>query len=183
MQLLRLLRLEDHPVFAKPADPSLFLHRFAGKLDLGREGDPGDGGDDARKALLMAVTNTAVRLVSSMQRDWMQTGRRPSGVCGAALFLACHIHGAPRSKRDVMRVVHVGWSTLDERVREFRSTAVSALTAAEFEETAKQAAADEERLLLQLVRFCVCFLHVHALARAPRAVGCVGLPCLRCYLY
>ncbi len=40
-----------------------------------------------------AVTNTALRLVKSMKRDWMQTGRRPSGICGAALFIATHIHG------------------------------------------------------------------------------------------
>lgn len=48
--------------------------------------------------------------------------------------------------------VHVGWSTLDERVREFRATAVSALTAGEFEEVARTADADEARLLAQLVR-------------------------------
>lgn len=28
-----------------------------------------------------------------MKRDWMQTGRRPSGICGAALFVAVHLHG------------------------------------------------------------------------------------------
>ncbi len=39
------------------------------------------------------IANTALHLISSMKRDWMQTGRRPSGVCGAALFIAAHIHG------------------------------------------------------------------------------------------
>lgn len=34
----------------------------------------------------------------------LQTGRRPSGVCGAALFIAAHIHGFERSKADVVRV-------------------------------------------------------------------------------
>jgi len=153
IQLLRLLRLEDHPQFAKPTDPSLFLHRFCAQLDLGRQSDPGDGSDADKKALTSAITNTATRIISSMKRDWMQTGRRPSGVCGAALFLACHIHGAPRSKRDIMQVVHVGWSTLDERVREFRSTAVSALTAGEFEEVAATADEDEQRLLQHVVRW------------------------------
>lgn len=28
-----------------------------------------------------------------MKRDWMQTGRRPSGICGASLYIAAHIHG------------------------------------------------------------------------------------------
>lgn len=40
-----------------------------------------------------AIAHTAVRLVASMKRDWIQTGRRPSGICGAALFIATHIHG------------------------------------------------------------------------------------------
>jgi transcription factor IIIB subunit 2 len=60
-------------------DPSLYLHRFANKL-----------GVDSK---FHAVTNTALRLVASMKRDWMQTGRRPAGICGAALFISAHIHG------------------------------------------------------------------------------------------
>lgn len=43
--------------------------------------------------LPQAVSSTALKLVQSMKRDWMQTGRRPSGICGAALFIAAHIHG------------------------------------------------------------------------------------------
>ncbi len=60
-------------------DPSLYLHRFANRLGVSDK--------------FHAVTNTALRLVASMKRDWMQTGRRPSGICGAALFIAAHIHG------------------------------------------------------------------------------------------
>ena len=45
------------------------------------------------------VGNTALHLVQCMKRDWMQTGRRPSGICGAALFIAAHIHGFERSKQ------------------------------------------------------------------------------------
>ena len=36
LQLCRLLRLEQHPLMQKPIDPSLFIHRFADKLNLGR---------------------------------------------------------------------------------------------------------------------------------------------------
>lgn len=165
IQLLRLLRLEDHPTYAKPMDPSLFIQRFCEQLRLGQHQDdkpmpheaphlrraPTTGREsDDFSTLRAAVANTALRLISSMQRDWMQTGRRPSGVCGAALFLACHIHGTPRPKHDIMRVVHVGWSTLDSRVREFRATAVSCLTAAELEEAAREADTDERRLLQQI---------------------------------
>lgn len=147
VQLLRLLRLEDHPTFAAPSDPSLFLSRFCDKLKLG---PPEPNGDPC--PMSRAVNTTATRLISAMKRDWMQTGRRPSGVCGAALFLACHIHGVARSKHDIMRVVHVGWSTLDERVREFRNTPVSAMTAAEFEAAAAAAVEDERQLMLEMVR-------------------------------
>ena len=63
LQLCRLLRLEQHPLISKPIDPSLFIHRFADRLTLGRK--------------MHAVANTALRLVASMKRDWMQTGRRP----------------------------------------------------------------------------------------------------------
>lgn len=34
---MKLLRLEDHPAFTKPIDPSLYIHRFAEKLDFGRK--------------------------------------------------------------------------------------------------------------------------------------------------
>ena len=60
-------------------DPSLYLHRFADRLGV--------------REKFAEVTSTALRLVASMKRDWMQTGRRPSGICGAALYIAAHVHG------------------------------------------------------------------------------------------
>ena len=60
-------------------DPSLYLHRFADRLGFGKK--------------MHQVANTALRLVSSMKRDWLQTGRRPGGICGAALYIAGHVHG------------------------------------------------------------------------------------------
>ncbi len=48
------------------------------------------------------MADTAMQLVASMNRDWMQTGRRPSGICGAALYIAAYIHGA--WSRDRFRV-------------------------------------------------------------------------------
>jgi hypothetical protein len=44
------------------------------------------------------VANTALRLIGQMKRDWMQTGRRPAGICGAALWMACHMHGIHKTK-------------------------------------------------------------------------------------
>eukprot|EP00898_Chlorokybus_atmophyticus_P004409 jgi/Chlat1/496/Chrsp103S01101 len=124
LHLCRLLRLDQHPLLQRPVDPSLFIHRFADRLDFGKRMHP--------------VANTALRLVASMKRDWMQTGRRPSGICGAALLIAAHAHGFERSKRDVIAVVHVCEATLKKRLTEFESTEASALTISEFEQQAKE---------------------------------------------
>ena len=72
-----------------------------------------------------------------MKRDWMQTGRRPSGVCGAALWVAALLHGYERSKRDVVAVVHVGEATLRKRVTEFENTPSASLSIEEFDARAK----------------------------------------------
>ena len=72
---------------ARPVDPSLYLHRFADRLGV--------------REKFAEVTSTALRLVASMKRDWMQTGRRPSGICGAALYIAAHVHGEPLSLHDM----------------------------------------------------------------------------------
>lgn len=48
------------------------------------------------------VASTALKLIASMKRDWIHTGRRPSGVCAGALFIACHAHGHERSMEQVL---------------------------------------------------------------------------------
>jgi len=52
---------------------------------------------------------------------------------------------------DVMGVVHVGWATLDRRVREFTKNAASGLTITEFEQASEQHEQDTSQLLAQLV--------------------------------
>ncbi|XP_002970826.2 transcription factor IIIB 60 kDa subunit [Selaginella moellendorffii] len=130
MQLCRLLRLEEHPIMAKPVDPSLFIHRFTDRL-LGLS-----NGSFGRKH--HAIANTALRIVASMKRDWIQTGRKPSGVCGAALFVSAQIHGFECSKSDVVSVVHVCGDTLTKRLVEFGNTESGSLTPEEFEAKAKE---------------------------------------------
>ena len=91
VKFVRLLNLEL-PVI----DPSLYIHRFAQQLDLGDETN--------------AVANTALRLVARMRRDWIQTGRRPAGICGACLLVAARGHGFRRSSShlaDDRRDVHI----------------------------------------------------------------------------
>ncbi|PHU29118.1 hypothetical protein BC332_01211 [Capsicum chinense] len=48
------------------------------------------------------ISRTALHIVASMKRDWMQTGRKPSGVCGAALYIAALSHGLSCSKSEII---------------------------------------------------------------------------------
>lgn len=58
----------------------------------------------------------------------------------------------PPPQADVMGVVHVGWATLDKRVREFSAVAAARLTLKEFEAAAAAAEQEQEALLADLVR-------------------------------
>ena len=99
-------------------DPCLYICRFAHKLSL----------DDKTHA----VTETALRIVQRMKSDWMHTGRRPSGLCGAALIIAARLHEFDRTISDVIKIVRVHESTLRKRLKEFGETPSSALTLDEF---------------------------------------------------
>lgn len=100
-------------------DPSLYIHRFASKLEFG---DRTHG-----------VAITALRIVARMHRDWMSHGRRPSSICGAALICAAGIHGFHRGLSDVCRIVRVGNVALKERLVELNHTPTAALTGREID--------------------------------------------------
>ncbi|XP_074564266.1 transcription factor IIIB 60 kDa subunit-like isoform X2 [Curcuma longa] len=114
LQLCKTLQLLEHPIVQNIVDPSLFIHRFS---ERGKNN---------------AVSDTALRLVASMKRDWMQTGRKPSGLCGAALYISVHSHGFNYSKSDIGSVVHICEATLTRRLLEFESTESGSLTIEEF---------------------------------------------------
>ncbi|VAI18015.1 unnamed protein product [Triticum turgidum subsp. durum] len=124
LQLCQVLLLGEHPIVQKLVDPSLFIHRFTERL-LGKRDN--------------AVSDTALRIVASMKRDWMQTGRKPSGLCGAALYIAALSHGYDYTKADIAAVVHVCEATLFKRLVEFENTDSGSLTIEDF-----LAKADEE---------------------------------------
>lgn len=113
LKLCRLLSL-DLPLI----DPSLYIGRFASKLEFGDK--------------TSLVANTALRLVSRMKRDWIQTGRRPSGICGACLLIAARLYGFRRTQREIIQVVRICDMTLRKRLDEFAETASSQLTPEEF---------------------------------------------------
>ncbi|KAJ2953182.1 hypothetical protein O0L34_g756 [Tuta absoluta] len=75
---------------------------------------------------------TALRLVQRMKRDSIHSGRRPSGICGAALLIAARLHNFSRTPSDVIRIVKVHETTLRKRLMEFGETPSSALTLEEF---------------------------------------------------
>lgn len=99
-------------------DPCLYIHRFSHQLQFeNKEQD---------------VTNTALRLVSRMKRDWIQYGRRPSGLCGAALLVAARLHGFHRTVKEVVKVVRLSDTTIRKRLAEFRKTPSGQLTVDQF---------------------------------------------------
>lgn len=114
LRLVRLLNLEMPIV-----DPSFFVARFAARLEFGDK--------------TSQVSNTALRLVARMKRDWIQTGRRPAGVCAAGLIIAARMHGFRRTEAEVVRVVRICEATLRRRLEEFGRTPSSQLTPQEFE--------------------------------------------------
>ncbi|KAL9225076.1 hypothetical protein vseg_001042 [Gypsophila vaccaria] len=123
LQLCKVLHLQEHAIVRKLVDPSLFIHRFANGL-LGE--------------INHEVEKTALRIMTSMKRDWMQTGRKPSGLCGAALYISALSHGFKFSKTDVIRVVHICEATLTKRLIEFEETQSGSLTIEEFNQKAEE---------------------------------------------
>ncbi|KAL0115074.1 hypothetical protein PUN28_010569 [Cardiocondyla obscurior] len=92
--------------------------RFAHKLEFGDK--------------THAVSMTALRVVQRMKRDSIHSGRRPSGLCGAALLIAARLHEFSRSTIDIIKIVKVHESTLRKRLMEFGDTPSSALTLDQF---------------------------------------------------
>lgn len=100
-------------------DPSLYIHRFAGKLEFGEKAH--------------AVAMSALRLLARIKRDWMSEGRRPSGICGASLLVAARMHNFYRSVAEVARVVRIGNVVLRERLQELDRTSTAKMTTAQIE--------------------------------------------------
>ncbi|KAK4939681.1 transcription factor TFIIIB subunit brf1 [Elasticomyces elasticus] len=74
----------------------------------------------------------AIRIVQRMKRDWMSTGRRPSGVCGAAIILAARMNNYRRTTREVVLTAKVTEITINKRLEEFQDTASSQLSVSQF---------------------------------------------------
>ncbi|KAK0205101.1 BRF1-domain-containing protein [Desarmillaria ectypa] len=99
-------------------DPSHYISRFSALLEFG---------DETHK-----VATDAVRLVQRFDRDWMTRGRRPAGICGAALLLAARMNNFRRSMEEIVQVVKIADTTLKKRLDEFKNTPSGELTVGDF---------------------------------------------------
>ncbi|KAL7275085.1 transcription factor TFIIIB subunit brf1 [Rhizina undulata] len=113
LKLVRLLNIRMPNI-----DPTIYVHRFAKNLEFG---------NDQNK-----VAKDALRLIQRMNRDWIVHGRRPSGICGAALILAARMNNFRRSVKEVVYVVKVADLTIHKRLAEFKETKSGDLTVEEF---------------------------------------------------
>ncbi|KAI4138000.1 MAG: hypothetical protein L6R39_007012, partial [Caloplaca ligustica] len=112
----------------EPINIESLILRFAEQMNFGR--------------MKQRIANEAVRIVQRMSRDWMTDGRRPAGICGAALILAARMNNFRRVVREVVYTVKVAEHTILKRLDEFSKTASSALTVDEFRTTDLESAED-----------------------------------------
>ncbi|ABW98074.1 tfIIB-brf (nucleomorph) [Hemiselmis andersenii] len=100
-------------------DPSLYIQRFVSRLQLGNK--------------TKLVSMSALRLIARMKREWVSTGRRPSGLCGAAILLATKMHGLKKTQKEISSIVRIGDFAIRSRLREINKTSMSNLTIKEID--------------------------------------------------
>ncbi|WCJ43549.1 Transcription initiation factor IIB [Euphorbia peplus] len=123
LQLCKVLNLTEHAICQQLLDPSIFIHKYTASLSGGKNKD---------------ICDAALNIIASMNRDWLQTGRRPSGLWGAALYIAALSHGLDCSKSDILKLVHVCEATLSKRLVEFENTESGSLTIEELNSKAEE---------------------------------------------
>src|SRR6202042_3086660 len=99
-------------------DPSHYIAGFAALLEFGEE--------------TQKVSTAAVRLIQRVDRDWMTKGRRPAGICGAALLLAARMNNFRRSVEEIVQVVKIADTTVKKRLEECKGTSSAGLTVGDF---------------------------------------------------
>ncbi|KAI9002379.1 cyclin-like protein [Gaertneriomyces semiglobifer] len=110
-----------HITDLEPIDPSLYIPRFAMKLEFE---------DDVNQ-----VIADANRLASRLARDWIVQGRRPAGICAACLFVAARMNGFKRTHREIVMVAKISEATIRKRLTEFANTQSAQLSVEDFRRT------------------------------------------------
>lgn len=100
-------------------DPSLYISRFAAKLEFGEK--------------TQDVIKDANRIVLRFSRDWITQGRRPAGICAASLFIAARMHGFQRTIKEIVLVTKICENVVRIRLKEFENTPSGQLTVADFQ--------------------------------------------------
>ncbi|AFP65211.1 TFIIB related factor hBRF (nucleomorph) [Chroomonas mesostigmatica CCMP1168] len=99
------------------ADPSLFVYRFISRLKIGNKFE--------------CIARSSFRLIARMKREWMNSGRRPAGLCGAAILLAAKMHGIQKTQKEIGEIARIGDMALRTRLREMETTSMANLTLAQ----------------------------------------------------
>ncbi|XP_065852522.1 transcription factor IIIB 60 kDa subunit-like isoform X2 [Euphorbia lathyris] len=167
LQLCKVLNLTEHPICQKLLDPSIFIHKYTASLSGGKNKD---------------ISDAALTIIASMNRDWMQTGRRPSGLWGAALYISALSHGLNCSKSDILKMVHVCEATLSKRLVEFENTESGSLTIEELNlkaEELKESSTDRADYVSKAPNSRELLCQHKGTSRIPHAYGL----CKDCYAY
>lgn len=114
VKLLRVLSIRVPSV-----DPALYLARYAKSIP------------SISPEIRPQVVNTAERLVQVMNRNWIATGRRPQGLCGASLLISARFHGIKIHAADVSPIIRMSDHTVNKRINEFGRTSCASLPASE----------------------------------------------------
>ena len=98
-----------------PLDSSMLLFRLAEHLRLGDE------------QLTQNVCICALKVLRMMQDSWIHQGRRPLGLCAAALIVACDFFKVSVDPREICAFVRLTGSTLQKRLIEYWNTPAAKL--------------------------------------------------------
>ena len=96
------------------ATPETLIQRFVRDLEFGNDE--------------FKIAREATQILKRMKRDWILVGRRPAGVCGAAVILAARMNNYRRTVREVVYTAKVADITINKRLDEFKITESSKLT-------------------------------------------------------
>ena len=111
--------IEEKQSFLLAPGPEVFVERFVQQLEFPEHA-------------IKKIRADAYKIIASMRRDWITRGRRPAGVCGAAVIIAARMNNYRRSVREVVLVAKVHEITLNKRLEEFSQTPLSRASVREF---------------------------------------------------
>lgn len=101
-------------------DPTLFIDRFTDELKFGHHA--------------AEIKETAIQIIRRLDRDWIQTGRKPAGICGAAIMIAARIQGIELTKDTILKCARVCNATINKRLKEIARTELANSSIAELKE-------------------------------------------------